>query len=228
MQPLLSVAKRIVLALCLWLSVFATTADAQTFNFASTAPIDLPELSAAAPDYPSTILVSGVPTNISEIFVTIDGLTHPFIADLNFVLEGPGGGNVALMIGAGSQSAGTAANNAVMVFRDSAATSIPSDAQLVSGSYRPTNNDPGYSLLAPAPQGPYGNSLSLLQNETLNGEWKLFVTNAGGDPGLIANGWQIGFNTMVLPEPSSLGLFSIVLGSVFIVRMRRVPKLRRF
>ncbi|MBC8143470.1 MAG: hypothetical protein H7Y38_18735 [Armatimonadetes bacterium] len=186
------------------------TVRAQTFNFANATPITLPALGVATPAYPSLINVSGVPANLAEITVTLNGLTHPFVADLNFVLQSPGGGTVALMIGAGSPDAGTEATGAVLLFRDSAATQIPTDAELLSGTYRPTNADPNYSLPGDStPPAPYGDSLSSLQSGDPNGQWKLYVNNAGDDPGALANGWNLGFSVAVIPEAGTMVLFGV-------------------
>lgn len=207
------------------LAAFANRANAQTFTFSNATTITLPGLDTATPAYPSLLSVSGVPASVGEITVTLRGLAHPFINDLNFVLQAPTGGTVALMVGAGSPDAGTEANNTTLVFRDMAATEIPTDAELFSGTYRPTNGDPNFSLPTPAPPAPYGSTLASVSSSDPNGQWKLFASNAGIDAGTLANGWSIGFAPVVIPEAGSgtlLGAAATVgMGTLALRRRRR-------
>jgi hypothetical protein len=77
----------------------------------------------------------------------------------------------------------------------------------VSGTYRPTNIEPGEigeldSFAAPAPGGPYGSALSVFNGTAPNGLWSLYVVDDGpGDQGSIA-GWVMTITTASASQQS--------------------------
>jgi subtilisin-like proprotein convertase family protein len=153
-------------------------------------------LADAAPSLPnpSVITVSGLAGVISKITVTLGELSHTYPADLDVLMVGPFGQKVMLMSDAG---AGNAVNGITLRFDDDAATTLSQIGQLGSGSFRPTDYEPGDVLFAPAPAGPYGTALSVFRNTNPNGNWSLFVNDDHGvDSGVIATGWRLNIQTM--------------------------------
>src|SRR5512133_3900073 len=99
-----------VLALSVLL-LFHVQVEAYTYpTFSNSAAItinDSPSFGTPAPasPYPSTINVSGVLGNITKVTVTLNGLTHPTIGDLDIVLVGPTGEASVLIADVGGANA---------------------------------------------------------------------------------------------------------------------------
>ena len=150
----------------------------------------------AAGLYPSPITVSGTLGTITGLSVTLNGLTHGYVADLNVLLVGPGGEKVLL-----SSDAGRAAANATITFNDAAGAPVPAAGPVPDGTYTPTNNaeecatgSASDSFPSPAPAGPYGTSLSVFNGGTANGTWSLYVTDdCTANTGQIQGGWALTF-----------------------------------
>ncbi len=54
-------------------------------------------------------------------------------------------------------------SNVTLTFDDAAANSLPNNAQIVSGTFKPTNSGVSDTFPAPAPAGPYG-SIDIIGN----------------------------------------------------------------
>ena len=78
--------------------VLAPSALAASFSNASA--IQLQDEAPASP-YPSTVAVSGMVGEVTEVEVTLNGLTHTHLDDVGVVLEGPGATRLLLMNGVG-------------------------------------------------------------------------------------------------------------------------------
>src|ERR1043166_3463889 len=139
-----------LLALTFVLAV-AQRATATTFTFTNSAPITINDNAAATP-YPATINISGFTAGISDLNVTVTGLSHTFPTDIGILLVGPGGQTVVLMNNTGGVNP---ISNVNIVFDDEAATGVPNPiiGSLASGTYRPTNNSPTDVFGPPAPGG---------------------------------------------------------------------------
>jgi hypothetical protein len=86
--------------------------------------------------------------------------------------------------------------NVTLTFDSTASASLPDSGQISSGTYRPTNYDQNDFLSAPAPGGPYGSSLSVFNQTSPNGSWRLWVYDgAQGDRGSLAGGWELTITT---------------------------------
>ena len=169
-------------------------------TFSNSTPIAIPNVGTATP-YPSNITVSGLPSTIGAITVTLSGLAHTFPDDIDVLLVSPTGRKMIIMSDAGGLNAVT---NVTITLDDAAATAIPDSAALTTGSFKPANyltvQDP---FAAPAPAGPYltpapGGSDTLTSAFTgaaggdPNGTWSLYVVDdASGDLGSFAGGWSI-------------------------------------
>ncbi len=64
--------------------------------FANTSNIVIPSNGTATP-YPSTINVSGEAGTITNVAVTLHGMSHSYPGNVNVLLVGPGGQAVVLM-----------------------------------------------------------------------------------------------------------------------------------
>jgi uncharacterized repeat protein (TIGR01451 family)/uncharacterized delta-60 repeat protein len=139
--------------------------------------------------YPSVLHVSGLGSVIGSVAVTLHGLSHSFPADLDILLVGPQGQSVVLMSDVGS---GFDINGVTLRFEDAAADFLPAVAQVVSGSYKPSNIGGGDFFNPPAPGGPHGALLSVFQGTDPNGDWLLYIMDdQGSDTGVLSSGWQL-------------------------------------
>lgn len=169
-----------------------TTAPGSAGPFANPASITIPNSGVGSP-YPSTISVSGVTGTVSRVIVQLFGFNHTFPDDVDVLLVGPGGQRVILLSDAGGS---LDVVNVNLTFDDTAASPVPDSAQIVSGTFRPTNIGSGDPFAAPAPGAPHGVLLSDFNGVNPNGNWQLYVVDdAGGDLGSFAGGWSLSFFT---------------------------------
>jgi len=117
---------------------------------------------------------------ILDVDVSVSGFWHQRPDDVDMLLVGPNGKTVMLM----SDACGsTELENASFVFDDEAPAGL-SDADgsgCASGHVRPTDFEPGESLPAPAPAGPYSTALSVFDGDDPVGTWSLFVRDDATD-----------------------------------------------
>ena len=167
-----------------------------TVSFTNSTTISLPD--GTASPYPSDINVAGQGT-VQKVTVTINGLSHTFPDDLDFLLVGPQGQNAIIWSDAGG---GTDIVDATVTLDDNAAIPLPDSSPIVSGTYRPANYGTGDTWPAPAP-APSGNvALSTFNGTDPNGTWSLYVVDdAGGDVGMIAGGWTLSITSGCSPTP---------------------------
>ncbi len=174
-------------------------APARADVFSNPAPIAIPELGQANP-YPSTIDVAGLDGTIEDVNVTITALTHTYPDDVDILLVGPAGQTVVLMADTGDDADLDAV---ILTFDDAATASLPDEAEIVSGTYKPTSGATcddapvcGFGGDAPAPAGPYGATLDVLNGAGPNGAWSLFVyDDEDFDSGFLAGGWSLDIAT---------------------------------
>jgi subtilisin-like proprotein convertase family protein len=149
-----------------------------------------------ATPFPANIEVTGGPTQIALITVSINGLTHTFPADLDLMLVAPNGDNLVFMSDAGGSFD---VNNVTFSISDLGAGLIP-NTQIIGGStYQPTNYGTG-DVFAGYPGTPVdaatagtGTFSSQFGGDDANGTWSLYlVDDAGADIG-TASGWSITF-----------------------------------
>ncbi len=182
-----------------------TTSGTQTFSNAATITIPAagtgdPTGAPSAP-YPSTITVSGAPSTITAVTVSLLGFSHTFPDDVDILLVSPTGQKMIIVSDAGGSTDAVGLN---LTISDAAATAISDAGPLASGTFKPANyldvQDP---FPAPAPAGPYltpapGGTDTLTSAFTgvaggnPNGVWSLYVVDdAGTDTGAFAGGWQL-------------------------------------
>ena len=179
--------------------------DAVT-QFRNNTPISVVSGSAGSP-YPSPITVSGVPSGIVRIRVTLFDFVPTPGNHIDVLLVGPNGAKYILMghVGTSNPPAGPV----TITFYDGAPNVLPFGSPLTSGTFRPTNCDDVQDFPAPAPPSPYvlpGCDLDRSVAETLfgtfaasdpNGVWSLYVRddegNTGSVVGTFLGGWGIEF-----------------------------------
>lgn len=144
--------------------------------------------------YPSTILVSGLPTSGPVVrSVKLGNINHSFPDDIDVVLVSPTGTAVILVSDVGG---GTDAVGADYVLDDAAASLLADNALNPSGTYRPTNFGTPDAFVAPGPGSltQASPALSNFGSGNHNGTWNLYIVDdAGGDIGYVGN-WDITFD----------------------------------
>jgi subtilisin family serine protease/Ca2+-binding RTX toxin-like protein len=166
--------------------------------FSNPSLITIPDYGSSTP-YPSTINVSGLSDNLTNLKVTLTNLSHTFPDDIDVLLVGPNGAKAILMSDVGLNNA---LSNVTLIFDPLATAALPDSGIITSGTYLPTDFETGDLFNSPAPVGPYGTSFSVFNNTNPNGIWSLYIMDdAGGDSGSIAGGWSLNIGTTapVLP-----------------------------
>jgi subtilisin-like proprotein convertase family protein len=138
---------------------------------------------------------------VSDVNVTLTGLTHTWPDDVAVLLVGPQGQKTILMSDAGGNSA-NAVSDVNLTFDDAASGAIPDAGPVSSGTYQPTRGIENSSCIVPgsfpdpAPAGPYGSpSLSVFNGTNPNGTWQLYaMDDTLGDVGSIT-GWSLNIST---------------------------------
>ncbi|MDQ4132709.1 MAG: hypothetical protein M3179_05755, partial [Actinomycetota bacterium] len=176
--------------------------------FTNNAPITIPSpglsVETKASPYPSNIVVSGLSGTVTDVNVTLCGLSATFPSDLDVMLVAPNGTNALLMSDVGGDGElDAAATNVTLTLDDAAPTPLPADAALTSGTYRPLDDDnrdfdpdlintDRFDPPAPSPTDPVGVfrpsngvwffrtdsnnvALSSFNGVNPNGTWSLYV-----------------------------------------------------
>ena len=121
------------------LGVAASAASAATFsnttgitiNDGSSTCIGEPEAPGQATPYPSAITVGGLTGSVSDVNVTIDGLSHTWPDDIGLLLVSPAGQSTILMTDSGH---GDDVSGINLTFDDAASGTLPDNSQLSSGT----------------------------------------------------------------------------------------------
>jgi subtilisin-like proprotein convertase family protein len=191
---------------------------ASAVAFCNTASLALGQnetASGPAVPYPSSVSVSGITSEVGKVTVSLSGLSHTFPADLDFLLVGPTGAYSLLMSDVGGGFRLTSVN---LTFDDLAATGL-NGTQIVSGTFRPSNVNPGQTATnpgaadlfpAPAPAGSptgyYTTPLSVFNGTNANGTWSLYaLDDGGGDQGFLAGGWCLNLTQANNPPVANAG-----------------------
>lgn len=165
-----------------------------------------------ASTYPSQLAVSGMSGLVSNVQVTIHGLSHVYVSDVSLLLQAPSGEALLLQSFCAD---GASATNLTYTIADAGATQF-SAASIWSnnGTYKPTSymwdifpspaplTPPGFgSYNAPGPFGPQTATFaSTFNGINPNGTWKLFIGDfASGDAGTISGGWSLNISSGGFP-----------------------------
>jgi subtilisin-like proprotein convertase family protein len=132
---------------------------------------------------------------ISDVNLTLHGLSHGFAHDLFILLVAPGGRNAVVMGEAGINGPESAMDDLTLTLDDEADEALPVDEPFTSGAFRPLNNaefDLQPIFPAPAPTPSDEVALSTFDGLNPNGEWQLFIVDhGGGDVGSLVDGWSL-------------------------------------
>ena len=168
------------------LAAASFTANAADRVFSNPAPIAIQDSGPANP-YPSNISVAGLSGNIDNVRVTLNNMSHTFPDDIDIILQAPNGQQMLLMsdTGGGADLVGVTLN-----FSASAGGGLPDNAQIVSGTYLPTNfNTSSSEAISNTDLAVFNGPAS-----NANGNWSLYVVDQFlGDVGSIAGGWTLTF-----------------------------------
>src|SRR5689334_7370114 len=189
----------------------AAAANGSPTTFSNSGPIELPAINSStdpepAIPYPSDIDVLGLTGVVTNLSVTIHGLTHSSPQDLDMLLLGPSGQTFHFWSDVGGANA---VSDITVTVADDGATPLPDSGPLVDGTtYKPFNADAtGDDFPLPAPGPPYNEPASAgsatfasvfngLTADQVNGTWSLFITDdTDGNGGTIAGGWSLSIST---------------------------------
>lgn len=190
-------------------------ATAQSLNYSNNANINIID-NAKAAVYSSDITVSGAPLAITDIAVTVNGLTHTTPGDVAIAVQAPTG--QAMIIQNGFWSSFPATGITYMISDLGAAQpgqfDLPSSGTFkpaALGTTLPSFDSPGpgsvYSNPGPAMAGT-ATFASVFGGLNPNGVWKLWVIDiSAGGSGNISNGWTLNINPTT-PLPVDMTDFS--------------------
>ena len=147
---------------------------------------------------------------IVDIYFTLNGLTHTFPGDLDFLLLGPGGTNLEFWSDAGGS---TPISNGDFTIRESVAFALlPDFGGIASGTYRPADYGeverssnwglaPGLVINHPATGGTATFASAFGDAWVDNSTWSLYVRDdAAADVGSLAS-WGVQFNYRFIVKP---------------------------
>lgn len=145
----------------------------------------------AADPYPSEIAVGGFKGPIRDVNVRLENFVHFYPDDVQVLLVGPGGQTAIVManVGGGGDVAAVS-----LRLDDEAGDSLPDDATLGSGRFRPTNaTNTIVEFIDLPPLATANAALSVFDGTNPNGTWRLFVQDeyAPTDAGAFAGGWAL-------------------------------------
>jgi subtilisin-like proprotein convertase family protein len=194
-------------------SLFAQT------TFSNTGEIIINDGSPATP-YPSEIAVSGL-GNLTNVTVTLTGITHSFPDDIDILLVGPQGQQAVIFSDVGGGPDLTAGSYTITL-DDAALLPVPDTGTLASGTFKPTNTGAGDPFPAPAPAGAPGSLLSVFNGTNPNGTWSLYVVDdSAQDNGSITGGWALNITAAAVPEPSTWLLLGAGMAGIVMFRRFR-------
>jgi hypothetical protein len=173
-------------------------------QFCNGAGLTILDVTAPTPAsvYPSSITVTGQPSYLCSATVNLNGITHSFPDDIDILLARASGLNAIIMSDVGGGTA-LVAPGVNLTLSDAAAAGLPDAGPLVSGTFKPTNINPGtgteaWPAPAPAPSG--GSVLSAFKGGNPNGSWDLWVVDdEAGDSGAMT-GWCVNLVSICLVD----------------------------
>ena len=178
------------------------TTNGSPTTFANYATVALQDGIAPSSPYGTPINVTGTPGVITNLKVTLTGLSHARPRDIDILLVTPNGKSLTLM----SDIGGIASASNINLTFDDAAANFLNNTSLASGTFKPTDATiTTDTWLVPAPFGPRHalseNTLSKLYGESPNGEWNLYIVDSVlANGGTLSGGWSLDI-TVAVPAP---------------------------
>jgi subtilisin-like proprotein convertase family protein len=174
----------------------------QASTVAGGGAVTIDDATTATP-YPSSATVAGLVGAVTDVNVTLFGLTHSWPDDVDVLLVSPSGKRAVVMSDAGGETDVTGVD---LTLDDQAAQSLPDSLPLTAGSYRPADHEVGDTFAAPAPDtSGAGAGLSVFNDSNANGTWQLFVVDDDTDDSGSLSGWRLDVTTTgPQPYPSAL------------------------
>ena len=187
---------------CYYSAVVTQPTTLQTFSNSNSISIADRSSNTSPPGtgslYPSNINVSGMSGTVTRVRVSLNGLTHTYPDDLDFLLVSPNGQRALLMSDTGGS---TDVGNTTLTIDQSGLTLLNDEAVNSAGGYRPSNYaglnsvDLGGSDNFPSPasgQTTYDNLMTVFYGGIPNGTWSLYVVDdEAGDIGTVNGGWSL-------------------------------------
>jgi subtilisin-like proprotein convertase family protein len=148
-----------------------------TQSYSISSPITIPSVGNGSP-FPSQVNFPGGGV-ITDVNVTLNGLTHPYPDDVDIFLQSPTGQRVMIMSDA---CGGNPVSGLSLTFSDEAINLLPNNGPCGSGEYRPANFL-GESAENFGTGGPYFATLSAFDGYAASGTWRLYVRDDAAGPG---------------------------------------------
>jgi hypothetical protein len=140
-----------------------------------------------------------MPKGVADVNVTLTGYSHFFPDDVDILLVGPGGQSVTLMSDAGG-GVGTPVTDVNLTLDDEATGGLPDETQITSGTYKPTDHQPGDFYDPPAPAGaPTASALAAFDGTDPNGVWSLFIRDDAASQSGSLDSWSLQVTTVDTP-----------------------------
>jgi subtilisin-like proprotein convertase family protein len=174
--------------------------------YTNSAPITINTTSPAptpASLYPSPIVVSGMTGTTTKITLTLTGITHTRLNDVNILLVSPTGVKFIPFANV-MHFNNTGVSGLNVTLDDAAATQMPTGPALTSGTFRPSAYASPSGYPAPAPASPYiaassaggGTFANTMNGADPNGTWNLYVVDDTLlQSGTISGGWSMSVTT---------------------------------
>jgi hypothetical protein len=194
-----------------WIAIVAYGGLVHAQNiFTNNTPISIPS-NGNAITYPSTIGIGGLTPNasISNVVVTLKGVTHPRVSDLDVVLVAPGGQVCMLISDAGNDEAVAGVD---LTFSRTGRVLTQTDLIPASGTFAPVNfGNTLENFPTPGPSLVSNTDLAVFDGGSAKLTWSLFIVDDSVGPltttGSIA-GWSIRFNDPIQESVQSGTEFS--------------------
>jgi subtilisin-like proprotein convertase family protein len=198
----------VVIALGVAAAAAATAGAMALLTYSNPAPITINDAMlppTPATPYPSNIAVPATTGNVSNLTVTISGVSHTFPDDIDMLLVSPNASKMEIWSDACGSAPIPGQAPITVTLSDVAALALPDAGPCITTSYKPGDysaaQDP---FAAPAPAGPYAepttngaatlNSTFAGAGSNPTGTWSLYVVDdLSGDAGSISGGWALNF-----------------------------------
>jgi len=183
------------------------SATATMATFSNTSPIAMNTTSdGKANPYPAAISVTGLLGEVTDVSVKLNAMqqtdSHDAEEDIDILLVSPNGVGVKLMSDVGSATNPLGLVDLTFV-SDFAASHLPSDGPIVSGTYRPTDfgqTDP-FPSPSPNPSPTPSTFFVTMNGQDPNSTWNLYMVDdqPSHGAGSIGGGWSLTIKTRPAP-----------------------------